>query len=243
MGAALSTLLYAALRIAKVTGRPGRGPASDQFADMLAIFNRMVDAWSGIRLNIFGLLISQYTLAAGHQQYTIGPNGAGPYWFNAARPAKIVRANLLITSAPNPVRRPMGLLEPADWAAKRVQQVNGPPLQLYDDLASPISTLYTWPIPDQNYPIELYTWNAIPQATALSNQIQLPPGYPEAIVYNLAKRWPGAQLSQMDLDIARSSLSAIQARNTQSPRLRNDAAGLHRRGVRGDFNWITGGPA
>jgi hypothetical protein len=243
MGAALSTLLYAALRVAKVTGKPGRGPSMPQFLDMLAIFNRMVDGWSGIRLNLFGLLIAQYTLTANHQQYTIGPGGAGGQWFNAARPAKIVRANLLITSTPNPVRRPIGLLEPADWAAKRVQQVTGPPISLYNDNASPLSTLYTWPIPDQNYPIELFTWNAIPQATSINNLIQLPPGYQEAIVYNLARRWPGAQLSPMDLEIARSSLSAIQSRNTQSPRLRNDAAGLHRRGVRGDFNWITGQPS
>jgi hypothetical protein len=250
MGAALSTLLYAALRIARVTGRAGRGPSLDQFLEAMAIFNRMVDGWSAVRVNIFQLLIAQYTLTANQQTYTIGPGGTGPYWLGsqsasgAVRPEKLVRANLFITSDPTPVRRPIGILEPLDWANKRVQQISGPPLQIYDDYASPISTLYTWPIADQSYPVEFYTWNPIPQATALGNMIQLSAGYQEGIVYNLAKRIPGAQLSQQDLEIARRSLAVIQARNAQSPRLVNDAAGLsgRGRGNRADFNWATGEP-
>jgi hypothetical protein len=253
MGVILSTLLYAALRIAGITDRPGRGPSNvlvdPQYKDVFAIYNRMVGSWSNIKLNIFTILISQYNLVANTQKYTIGPGGTGPAWINAARPIKIERANLFITSSPSVVRRGMRLLEPADWAAKQVLNVNGPPLELFDDYASPLSTLYFWPIPAIVYPFELHTWSAVPTAVTVNDLVQLPPGYEEAIVYNLAKRVAGqfksqgARMSPEDLDIARSSLSAIQSRNTQSPRLMNDAAGLGSSGgTRSDFNWITGQP-
>jgi hypothetical protein len=248
MGAALSTLLYAALRVARITGRAGRAPSIDQFLEAMAIFNRMVASWSAVRLNIFQLLISQFAFVAGRQMYTIGPGGTGPYWLGtqsaagAVRPSRIARANLFISSNPTPVRRPIGILEAEAWADKRVQQVAGPPSQLYNDRASPVSTLYAWPIPDQSYPFELYTWSAIAQATALSNQILLPPEYEEAIVYQLARRIPGAQLSAQDMEIGRRAVMVLQSLNTKSPRLSNDAAGLGGGGRRADFNWATGEP-
>jgi len=249
MGVLLSTLLYAALRVAGITDRPGRTPSPDQLADVFAIFNRMVGSWNNIRLNIFSWLITAYTLTANQQTYTIGPGGSGPHWINAPRPVRLERANLLITSNPNPVRRAMNILEPADWAAKRVQQILGPPLDIYPDYAdvAGLSTWYFWPIPDQNYPAEFYTWSQIPVATATTNLIQLPPGYEEAIVFNLAKRiaaqFPSqANMSPAALEMARASLSAIQSHNTRSPRLVNDAAGIGAKGRKSDFNWVTGTP-
>ena len=243
MGVALSTLLYAALRIARVTGRAGRGPTLDQFLEALAIFNRMVDGFSAVRVNLFGLTIASYNLTASQQTYTLGAGGSGPYWLSPTRPSKIAKANLWITTSPTTVRRPIGIMEPPDWANVAVQNVTGPPLQMYPDYASPLMTLYMWPIPDKSYTFELFTWNTIPQASAISNLVQLPQGYQEAIVYQLARRIPGAQLSSEDLLIARRSLAVLQGRNAQSPRLVNDAAGLMpHRGSRADFNWATGEP-
>jgi hypothetical protein len=245
MAVPLSSLLYAGLRTAGITTRPGRGPSSDQFADAFAIYNRMVGGWSNSEIDTFQLAITPFTLSASQQAYTIGPGGAGPYWINAARPSKIVRANLFISGSPTTVRRPIDVLEPEQWMEKRVQQVNGPPLQLYNDRGSPISTLMFWPIPDKSYQGEIYSWNAVPAAVALSDQVALPPGYEEAIVFNLARRIAAqfptqTKISPLALELAQSSLNAIQARNTRSPRAINDAARLGRPGRRPDFNWITG---
>lgn len=236
----LSDLIYAGYRIAGIVARARRNPNAEHQQEGLEIFNRMVGSWNNIQLNIFTEAIQQYNLAANTKSYTIGPGGV----FNAARPVKIVRANLFISSSPTVTRRPMNLLDDAQWLAKRVQDVAGPPFDLYDDYASPLSTLYFWPVPDRIYPFEILTWSQIPTATAVSNQIQLPPGYEEAIVFNLAKRMAAqfpeqANMSQEAMKLATSSLSAIQSHNAQSPRARNDAAGLGRRG-RGDFNYITG---
>lgn len=242
--AVLSDLAYAALRVANVIHRARRNPPIEIQNDCLEIFNRMVGTWSNVTLNIFEELISSITLTAGQQTNTIGPGGN----FNQARPIRILHANLIISPGPPATRRPIKPLSPEEWAAKRVQAVNGPPLHVYDDYASPLSTLYWWPIPDQNYAAELFTPNQIPTATALSNLIQLPPGYEEAIVHNLALRIAAQFPEQAAVNadarrIARESLDAIQSRNTRSPRQVNDAWRLGRGGRgRADFNWLDGMP-
>lgn len=242
--ALLSDLIYAGFRIAGIAHRARRNPNLEYQNEGLEIFNRMVGSWSTIKLNIFQELIASYSITGNQQTNTIGPGGQ----FNADRPVKIERVNLIITAGPPATRRSVNLLTPEDWAAKRVQNVNGPPLDVYDDYASPVSTLYWWPIPDKTYTVELFTWNQIPAATALTNQIHLPPGYEEAITYNLARRFATqfpaeANMTAEALKIARSALDAIQSRNTRSPRMTSDAArlgGSH--GPRGDFNWLTGTP-
>lgn len=243
--AVLSDLVYASLRVAGMIHRARRRPPIELQLEVFELFNRMVGTWSNITLMIFQELITPITLTAGQQTTTIGPGGH----FNFDRPNRLRRANLIIFQGPPATRRPIKVLEPAEWAAKRVQQVNGPPLQVYDDYASPLSTLYWWPIPDQNYPAELFTPQRIQTATSLSNLIQLPDGYEEAIVHNLAIRIAAAFPDQASLSpdaraIARTSLNAIQSRNVQSPRQVNDASRLGRgsRGARADFNWLDGMP-
>ena len=243
--AVLSDLVYASLRVAGVVHRARRRPPIEIQNEVLEIFNRMVGTWSNVTLMIFEELITPITLTAGLQTTTIGPGGH----FNFDRPNRLRRANLIIFQGPPETRRPIKVLEPAEWAAKRVQQVSGPPLQVYDDYASPLSTLYWWPIPDQNYPAELFTPLRIATATSLANLIQYPDGYEEAIVHNLALRIAAAFPEQASVNadarrIARESLNAIQSRNVQSPRQVNDASRLGRgsRGARADFNWLDGMP-
>jgi hypothetical protein len=92
----VSDLLYAALRIARVTNGPRRGPSPEQLSDSFVAFRGLISALNIEPLAIFSTAIEQYPLLSAKQIFTIGP-GAD---FDAARPNRIVRANFYPSFAP-----------------------------------------------------------------------------------------------------------------------------------------------
>lgn len=235
-GVALSTLLYAAFRIAGITDRPGRTPSADQFADAIPTLNRMLGLWNIDQLLILGISINAYTLTAGKKTYQIGPGGAD--FPAAARPIEIDRANIIVNTTTPVVREPVCLLTPRQWAAIAVQDIPGTiPWSLYNDGGTPFATLYLYGQALTTYQLELFTWQPIPSFAALTDQVILPPGYEEAIVWNLAIRlaamFPTQQKIIAKADIfARDALTAIESFNSLPTTMRCDEA-IVRAGGRG----------
>ncbi len=229
MAIALSTLLYGAFRVAGITDRPGRTPSTEQYADAIAILNRMIGSWNVDRLKIYSLNISAYNLTAGKKSYQIGPGATD---FNTMRPVTIESANIIVNTTTPVVRFPCELLSDAQWAAIQVQDIPGTiPWALYSDGGNPIATLYLYGQPLTTYQLELYTWQAIPTFAAITDSVVLPPGYEEAIVYNLAVRiavsFPTqAQISPEAGQIARDALMAIESINAPTPIMKCDGAVL-----------------
>ncbi len=240
-GTLVSDLIYHGLRLAGIALAPERIPSSPMYGDGLRALNRMLGNWSTQRSNIFNLNIDQWTVVANTQSYTIGPGGD----FDTARPQRIPMANLILQTTPTDVRRPMALLTDAQWASKRVQQIFSMPLEIYNDSDAPLSKLYFWPIPDQTYQIELYTWQALTKAVSINDTLSYPDGYEEAIVYGVAKRLMpmfrdrrrSAEEDALVVQQAAASLSAIQSLNSPAPQMRTDEA-LTGRG--GFYNYSTG---
>ena len=96
-----SDLIYAALRKAGVQIIPSRGPAKEQIKDALAEENRMIGGWNIHPLMILGERIDLYNTIPGQQSYTIGrdPSGQKTADWDGDRPQRIIRANLLLSSA------------------------------------------------------------------------------------------------------------------------------------------------
>jgi hypothetical protein len=207
----------------------GQGPNSDDITDSLVVLNAMISSWSIDRLNIFDIQSNTYNLAANQQTYQIG---AGAPDFNAPRPVRIDRA--AVVYAPNggyAPELPLGMLSVREWEDIRIKNIPSPiPTSLYYDNAFPYANLNLWPIPTITLPLILYTWQALTgdfTSGGLDTALSFPPGYEDAIRYNLAVRlapeWQ-KELREDVVEAARASKMYIQSLNAPAPVLLCDPA-------------------
>jgi hypothetical protein len=235
----VSDITYQAMRIAGVLRGAGHSYASTTpaAADALLALQNMILVWNANRLRIPNLTTYSYNTVGNTQSYQIGPSAAGSF-AGGPRPERIERANVLFNTSPS-VRRPLVLLTTAQWAARAVRQVYSIPLELYNDGAAPISTLFFYPIPDDVYTIEMFCWQALTAFVTAGDAVQFPPGYEEAVIYNLAKRLAALWRTQLTPDaqeIAKTSLEEIQSKNSQSPAIYSGGS----RSGGGLYNYLKG---
>lgn len=213
-------LIATSLTLAGQMG-PGRGAGSSESAVALEALNAMLDAWNTQRLAVYAIRSAEYPLVGGQQTYTIGPGGD----FDAARPVRIELANLVILSNPaSPLHRPLEPASSADWAAIRLPGLESTlPTRYYYEPAHPLGKLHLWPAPTESNRVEIYTWQPLGRITSLDDTFDLPPGYEEAVKYNLAVRLSTMFLhaqrrpSPLVLEMARESLAAIKRLNAPAP--------------------------
>jgi hypothetical protein len=233
-------LIRSSLRMIGQLG-PGRGASSSELTDAMFVLNAMLDGWNTDPLKIFTTRIDAYNLASGGYSYTIGPSGAD---FIAPRPVRIEQANIILNNISPALRMPLKLIDDQRWSLVKIQQIlpGAIPTLLYNDGAYPNSTLYLWTPPNLNYQLELYTWQQLAQFAATADNVIAPPGYLDAMRYNLAVRlaseW-GKPVRPDVVELARTTLAAIESLNAPSPVMSCDAAILKSPGG-GTFNWLTG---
>jgi len=197
----------------------GETMPADEAADGLMVLNQMLDSWQAERLMAFTINIQEFPLVPGQQTYTMGPGGN----FNVARPAKIERISIVSLNNPaQPLELPMEMLTDADWQDEiPVKLVPGSlPLQVYDDGAFPLRNLNYWTIPTIPVNTRIYSWQALNQFPDLVTDLTFPPGYLEALRYNLAIRliaeMPG-EYSQVTVGVSQTlateSLARVRSMN------------------------------
>lgn len=230
-------LIASALRLIGALAS-GETATAAEAADALTVLNQMLDGWSADRLTVFALSRQLFTLTAGKQAYTMGIGGD----FNVPRPSKIQYASIISNQNPaQPLELEMDMLTPAEWEDVRVKNITSSlPRRLYDDGGFPFRTLNFWPIPDNSsVQTAVYTWNSLQQFADLVTDYTFPPGYLEAIKYNLAVRlaaeWPG-NLNQMTVALAQTSLAKIKSFNAPQIKLVCDEALT---GPSGTYNWLS----
>src|SRR5271170_7966603 len=158
--------------------------------EALEVLNQMVDSWNSESLIIYNIARQLFTLTPGIQTYTMGAGQIpGPSVFNVPRPPKITAAGIIsLNNQAQPLELPMDMLTTERWAQIPVKNITTTlPLQLYDDNAYPYRNINIWEIPSATVQLALYTWSAISQFTDLGATLySFPPGYLQAIRYNLA---------------------------------------------------------
>jgi hypothetical protein len=227
-------LITRALRLAGQLG-PGRLPNASEVSDALLALNGMMDGWNTDPLKIYTRRIDVYPLIPSKYTYTIGPSGD----FDAPRPTAIEIANLILGGT---LRKPIELINDQQWSRIKLQTVVALPQRLYNDGSYPLSTLYLWPGPSADQQLELYTWQQLAEFNAQDNAITCPPGYFDAMSYNLAVRlgleWAKPVRPEV-ASMANSTLADIKALNLPNPVMSADSAVLvNPRG--GAWNWLTG---
>jgi hypothetical protein len=230
--------MYMALRLARVTQRPGWVPNTDQFADALKLANGMLGRWNLGKM-IYSSSIVSVPLVSGQKIYTLGPGGT----INAARPEKITGAAILFPTGPV-VRRGVHVTDDdSEWRSIAVQDIaNGVPEFVYNDGASPLSTLYIYPQPGAGYVMEFYVWSLLAHFADLTDTVTLPEGYEHAITHSLACLIAAAWGLPVNPDVraeAKLATAQIRSKNVRSPRMSTDQQ-LARGEGGGHYNYLSG---
>lgn len=224
----------------------GESPSAEDSADAFTRLNRLVSAWQNQRLTIWVTERKVYTLTASKQTYTIGV-GAD---FNQARPQFLSYAGLILTT-PNPdVEIPLDVINVKDWSQQSIKALTSTlPTRVYYETVFPTTgasagwgNVIFWPTPTQVNDVALYCPLPLSEFAALATDYTLPPGYQEALEYNLAKRLIQAGMGLREhlpdiSDMARESLAAIKRVNYQPVTASIDPALWP---ARHTFNWRIG---
>lgn len=208
-------------------------------SDALTRLNNMIAAWADERLTIYQITPTTFPLVANTQTYTVGSGAT----VNIPRPIWIHAAGLVLTSPSPDVEIPVTIITDSDWANISIKSLTSTyPTRLWYNYgfdSSGYGTLYMWPVPTEVNNFTIYVPTQLSTLAALSTTVSFPPGYAEALEYNLAARLsiPFGRPLTPDLDRqAKQSLARIKRANKRLEDLTVDPALWSRSGP-GGYNW------
>lgn len=215
----------------------GEAPSAAEASDGLAIINNMLDRWSAKSLMIFDRVVEKFQLVIGTQSYTIGTGGT----FNTTRPQIIDDATIEVQGTVQLNEFSLTVINIDDWSRISIKSTQTAiPQVLYMENSFPLATINLWPVPGAANKIVLYSWKPLTSIATLDTAITLPPGFFEAIQYNLDLRLApqyGKQLDPQIIQMAMDSMADIKQMNSKPIYLATDL-GTQSRGR--PFNWLTG---
>ncbi len=199
--------------------------SDDDKAFCLSRLNRMIDSWKTQRRFVYAIEAKEYPWGVSQQSYTIGPTG--DFVLATGRPVKIEdHCNLIIVGTTN-VRVPLPLINVEQYSAIGIPTLSsGIPIKVYYQPTYPNGTLYPWPYPtDVANILELFIWEQVNKFSGLTETLNLPPGYEEAITQSLAELLcvPFGRAIEPDLrQSARDARHNIANVNTTAPTQQTD---------------------
>lgn len=153
---------------------------SSEKTDALATLNTMMDSWNSERLTLYQEDEDQLTLTTS-SSYTIGSGGT----FNITRPERLISAFYRETSGTidYPIRR---FIDKAEWDLIPQKTLSGIPELIWYDTAYPLGTINIYP--QRAGYLFLTSAKQLTEFASTSTSVSLPPGYREALIYNLSIR-------------------------------------------------------
>ena len=223
-------IIRAAMRLIQVSAVDTDLTASE-LQDGLESLNRMLDSWSADELTLYQVIREEFPLVSGENPYSIGYGGH----FNTSRPMKIVDAYLILNNGSIPVSYPMQVLNYQDYNAIRLKTLSTNfPNYLYYQPSFPMGEVYIYPIFAPNDPstqgpayINLTSWKPFDIILDPTAKMSFPPGYWEAIVFNLAVRIAEEyqfSVRETTVQIAVNALKRIKRLNQRTDTLQTDVA-------------------
>lgn len=188
----------------------GETPSATEQADALEALNAMLDSWRTESLSVYATRDETLTLT-GAASYTIGTGGD----LNTTRPVKIESAYQRISDTDYP----LFLASSSAWARLSAKSTTGTTAEwLYYEPTQPLGTIRLYPNPSSGT-LHIVTW--VPLASyAATDDVSLPPGYQDAITYNLAVRLSpefGRTVTPEIAALARATKEVIQRVNFRVP--------------------------
>jgi hypothetical protein len=201
----------------------GQTALDEDTMDAFNALNGMIGQWQRKRWLIWHLLDIGFTTNSGAQTYTVGPGGD----FDIPRPDRIEFAYFrqFTNNSGNAVDFPLMILESMeDYAQIALKSLQSWPQAVFYDAAVPNGILYPVPIPNiLGAELHIGVKDTLSQFSNMTDAVSLPPEYFEALWSNLALRvaalFPGSDVTEFTIGIAKASLATIRGANAQIPRL------------------------
>lgn len=211
----------------------------------LASLNQMMDTWNTSELLIFTIQRLTFPLVNNQQTYAVGSGGD----FNIPRPPRIQRYSIITNQNPQiPLELVIKDLSLSEWQAIPVKTIPPAlPLAVWDDKGFPLRLLNYWPPPIDGVLAVIYPWIALSYFPDLVTRFTFPPGYMEAIKYNLAFRFliefPGdMDRAPMIKLMADQGMDLLKSFNAEMQPLRTDNLNAIS-GQQGYYNFYSDTPA
>jgi hypothetical protein len=211
--------------VLKASGILGVGQsASDDDTQTGLDFLRMIIAqWQRKRWLVFVEQTVGVASSTGAQSYSIGPGGD----FNCGRPDHIAAAYVRILNANNPnlVDIPLSVVEAMeDYSQISLKNLATFPACVFYESGYPLGRLWFWPVPPAaQYGLYVVVKLPLPTYTALTDALDLPDEYIEALTWSLCVRMQmayGLQAKPDQVAAMQASLNTLRQANTQVPTLR-----------------------
>lgn len=176
--ATVQNLVDSAFRLLGVIDAGG-SPSASESTDAFNALNQLLANWSAADVPVHSTVRDAFTLT-GAASYTIGSGAT----INVARPLKIKAATVVVSNAVSPLK-PIG---PAEWAAITDRTRAGKFAErFYYDGGYPTGTIYLHPTPASGGTLELFSLKPLTAFSALSDTINMAPGYEHAMRFALAE--------------------------------------------------------
>jgi len=227
----------------------GEDPSNADAADALSRLNRMIGGWQNQRLTCYVVEENVYPLVGSQQEYTIGPGGD----FDQFRPQFLGYCGLILANTSPAVEIKVPIITVKDWSYQSVKaQTSTQPTQVYYYTQFPSSgaeaglgKLIFWPKPTVVNSVRIYCPRPIDEFDDLTTEYSLPPGYEDALEYNLAVRLIQSGMGLREhlsdiLPMARETLAIIKRANIQPVTASIDPALWP---SQPGWNWRTGQPS
>lgn len=216
-----ASLINRAYALIGVLGE-GETLTGEQSSSGLEALNAMLDEWRLERLMCYALQREVFNLVGGQASYTIGSAGN----FNTTRPVSITGAFV----RDNNIDYQIDVVGPETYRLipDKATSTNYPEM-LYYEANMPLGIVYFWPVPSSALSIYLETRRVITEFATTSTDLDLAPGYENAIIYNLAIDLSDAndrKLSETIVARARITKQKIKRSNAQPIRKDSEVAGI-----------------
>jgi hypothetical protein len=158
----------------------GETPSADESTDGLTALNAMLGDWANEGLMVYANTTDTVPLTAGVSAYTIGASGG----VVANRPQEVLSASYIQYGT---VSFPLVLLTQAQYNDIQVKTTGGIPTSLFYSADFPNGTITLFPVPQDTMTLNLVSKKQLTVFQYITDIVSMPPGYENAIVFNLAK--------------------------------------------------------
>lgn len=173
-------LFEAALRKCGGIVAEGETPSAELLQDTMEAFNLMIDAWSIERLMVYSTQKQSFTWPAATASRTLGATGD----LSGIRPARLLSSSYFTYSS---LDYPLSLVNEVQYNSLSSKSTSGSyPKYLFNNPTVPDCTLYLYPVPSAAITLYVISAQEMTEATDLTTDLVVPPGYTRALVYNLA---------------------------------------------------------
>jgi hypothetical protein len=158
----------------------GESPSSDEVADGLAALNSMVEGWSNEKLMVYVATQDTITLIPNQASYTVGPSGSTI----SVRPQDIdVSTNLVW----NGVTYPLAVASLQEYNSIKLKTLATTlPSVIWMNPTYPNATVTLYPVPTLAMTLNLWSWKPLGTFASATDTVSFPPGYDDALAFNLA---------------------------------------------------------